>query len=106
LDGAVPGEVLATLRARPASTLERLEWRVLAREHRALGELPIYWCYHRRSDEGTGWRGLLAFPPYLQDAWGLKSSTDLPRAAARRALARTAAALRRLSRWRARQDYS
>jgi len=99
LDAAVPGDVLGILQARPVSALERLEWRVLAREHRVLGELPIYWCYHRRSDEGAGWRGLLAFPPYLQDAWGLKSATDLPRAAANRAVARAAAALRRAVRW-------
>lgn len=96
LDAPIPGEVLDALRARPVSALERLEWRVLAREHRVLGELPLYWCYHRRSGEGTGWSGLLAFPPYLQDAWGLKSATDLPRAAATRAVARAGAALRRL----------
>ena len=95
LGAAVPGDVLATLRACPVTGVERLEWRLIAREHRLLGELPTYWCHHRRSDEGTGLSGVLGFPAYLKDALRLKSGADLPRAAAGRAIARAAAALTR-----------
>jgi hypothetical protein len=89
---AIPDDVLATLQARPVAAIERLEWRLIAREHRLLGELPTYWCHYRRTDERAG---LLGFPAYLKDALRLKSAADLPRAAAGRALARLAAALRR-----------
>ena len=95
LGAAVPVDVLATLRARSAAGIERLEWRLIAREHRLLGELPTYWCHYRRTDEGAGLWGVLGFPAYLKDALRLKSAADLPRAAAGRALARLTAALRR-----------
>ena len=92
----VPADVLTRLRALPASGLERLEWRLIAREHRILGELPTYWCHHRRSEGGAGVRGVLGFPRYLGDAWGVKSPAQVPRAAILRAAARVGAALRRL----------
>ena len=93
LGTAVPDAVLATLRARPVSGIERLEWRLVAREHRVLGELPTYWCHHRRSEEGAGLSGALGFPAYLRDALRLESAAHLPRAAAGRAIVRIAAAL-------------
>jgi len=101
LDAGVPAEVVSRLRALPTSSLERLEWRLIAREHRLLGELPTYWCHHRRSDEGAGLRGVLRFPRYLGDAWGLRSLADVPRAGIRRATARVTAALRRVGSSRA-----
>jgi len=99
MEAEIPGAVLERLRALPVAGLERLEWRLIAREHRVLGELPAYWCHHRRSAEGAGLRGLLGFPGYLKDAWGVRSAADLPRAATRRAIVRAASAL---GRWRAR----
>lgn len=96
LDVAIPPTVLDDLRARRVSAFERLEWRLLAREHRMLGELPTYWCHHRRSGEGGGLQGVLGFPAYLRDAWGLRSPADLPRAATSRAVVRVRDALRRL----------
>jgi hypothetical protein len=90
---AVPGDVRETLRTLPVSALERFEWRVIGS---VLGGLPTHWCNHRRSGEGIGMRGLLGFPLYLRDVWGLKSAGELPRAVTIRAVARVAAALRGL----------
>jgi putative nucleotidyltransferase-like protein len=89
----VPGAVFDRLRTLPVSALERFEWRVIAREHRMLGALPRHWCLHLRSAGGGGLRGWLGFLPYLRDVWGLKSTEDLPRAVATRAVT----ALRRLA---------
>jgi hypothetical protein len=91
LGAAVPADILGTLETVPASALERLERRAVAREHRLLGVLLVHWCNYLRSHEGARRGG---FVPYLRDVWGLKSSADVPRAAANRAVVRVAAALR------------
>lgn len=86
---AIPPSVEADLARQPVSILERVEYRVLNRELRLLGELPTYVF--------NCWRGelhpLLALPGYLRDAWGLTSRADVPGHAMTLALRRAKAAV-------------
>lgn len=84
----VPPAVLADLASRPVSMLEHLEYRIRSREHRVLGELPVYVFNCLRTER----RPLLALPRYLQDAWGLDSLGEVPRHALARVIRRLWAA--------------
>jgi hypothetical protein len=88
LGADVPADVVETLRGQSVSASERFERRLVARQHRILGDLPRHWYVHQRSEAGRGWRGWLSFPSYLSDVWALRSTRDLPRAATTRALRR------------------
>jgi hypothetical protein len=79
MDAPVPDAVLADLRSRGDRWFERLERRILDREHRLLGELPRYWCLNLRACGGAGGPAALAFPGYLQDAWECARLRELPR---------------------------
>jgi len=84
----VPEGVVDALAARRTDRFERLERRLLAREHRLLGQLPFYWCHHLRACGGDLLAAALTFPRYLQYAWDLATLGGLPRSALRRALKR------------------
>jgi hypothetical protein len=78
LGAPVPDAALSALAARPVDALERLEGRVLRREHRLLGQLPLYWCHHRRAATAGPLAAAVTFPQYLQHAWGLGSMRQVP----------------------------
>ena len=85
----IPEAVVADLRARPATRLEHLERRILSREHRLLGQLPVYWCHHLRAHDGVPLPAAVAtFARYLQHAWGLEALREVPRNALARAVRR------------------
>jgi Uncharacterised nucleotidyltransferase len=85
----IPDTVVADLRARPETRLERLERRILSREHRLLGGLPLYWCHHVRGHDGVPLPTAAAtFPRYLQHTWGLEALREVPRGALARAARR------------------
>jgi HAMP domain-containing protein len=65
----VPESGVSALAATPNDRFERLERRLLAREHRVLGQLPLYWCHHLRACGGDLLAAARTFPRYLQYAW-------------------------------------
>jgi len=79
MDAPVPDAVLAHLASCGETWFERAERRILSREHRLLGQLPLYWCLNLRACGGAGWRAAMAFPKYLQDAWECRSVGELLR---------------------------
>ena len=85
MDARVPDTVLADLDSRGDTWFERVERRILSREHRLLGQLPLYWCLNRRACGGAGWPAAMAFPRYLQYAWECASLRELPQGVLRRA---------------------
>lgn len=93
MSAAVPDSVLETLSAQPATRLERFEAAVLRREHKLLGQLPLYWCHHRRARPGGLLATVLTFPVHLQHAWGLPRLSEVPRGALRRMMRRMRSAL-------------
>jgi hypothetical protein len=85
----IPDAVVADLRARPETRIERLERQILSREHRLLGQLPLYWCQHVRAHDGVPLPAAAAtFARYLQHAWGLEALREVPRSALARAARR------------------
>lgn len=85
----IPDAVVADLRARPETRLERFERRILGRDHRLLGQLPLYWCHHVRAHDGVALPAAAAtFARYLQHAWGLGALREVPRSALARAARR------------------
>jgi len=89
LDCPIPPSVEADLARRPVSMLERLEHRVRRREHRLLGELPVYVFNCFRGEPHP----LRALPGYLRDAWGLGSLAEVPRHALALAVGRARGAM-------------
>jgi Uncharacterised nucleotidyltransferase len=77
MGGTVSSDALVRLSRCPISFLERVESRVRAREHRLLGELPVYWCHYLRTRQSCGMRPF-GFARYLQEAWGLESMRRVP----------------------------
>jgi hypothetical protein len=94
MSAPVPNSVLDALAATPVSRLERFETRILRREHRLLGQFPLYWCHHRRAHDGGALSAALMFPEYLQHAWGFSTLRAIPAGALARAARRIARALR------------
>ena len=78
MDARVPDTVLAHLASRGETWFEHVERRILRREHRVLGQLPLYWCLNQRACGGAGWPAAMAFPRYLQYAWACASLRELP----------------------------
>jgi hypothetical protein len=74
----IPDAAMRELAAHPVSSLERFEGRVLSREHRVLGQFPLYWCHHRRHANAGPLADALTFPHYLRHAWGLGSLRQIP----------------------------
>jgi hypothetical protein len=74
----VPASVLAELALEPVSRLEHFERRVLGRPHRVLGQLPLYWCHHRRGRGGSALSAALTFPSYLRHAWDVATVSAVP----------------------------
>lgn len=79
LAAPVPDSALGPLTQEPVGPLERFEYRVLRRDHRLLGQLPLYWCHHRRAHDGGPVSAALAFPTFLRHAWGLQTLREVPR---------------------------
>ena len=88
MSAAVPDSVLEALSAQPTTRLERFEARVLRRQHKVLGQLPLYWCHHQRARRGGLLSTALTFPVHLQHAWGLPHLSEVPRGALRRMMRR------------------
>jgi hypothetical protein len=92
----IPDSVVADLRARPETRLERVERRILGREHRLLGQLPLYWCHHLRAHDGEPLAAAAAtFARYLQHAWDLPALREVPQGAFVRAVRRVRSNLAR-----------
>jgi hypothetical protein len=88
LGAPVPAAALRDLARHRPARFERLEQRLLGREHRRLGRLPVDWCHHVRACRGRMLAAALSFPSYLRHAWALGTLWELPRGAWSRALRR------------------
>jgi hypothetical protein len=78
LAAPVPDSILSALAQTPVGALERFEHSILRREHRLLGQLPLYWCHHRRAHDGGAPSAALAFPAFLRHAWELGTLGQVP----------------------------
>jgi hypothetical protein len=95
MSAPVPGFVLAELALEPVSRLEHFERRVLGSPQEVLGQLPWYWCHHRRGREGSALSAALTFPSYLRHAWDVASVGAVPAGLLTRAARRLRLAARR-----------
>lgn len=90
----VPADVLRHLQTHPVSRFERFEYWLGNRPQGVIGELPIYWCNHRRLREGWPTKTPPGFPRYLQETWRV----DSLRAVGQGALARAGKRVRAIFR--------